>query len=216
MIRALVFDFDGLILDTESALIAAYADVYAAHGMPFDLKLFQHSVGHGELAFDPWRTFGPDADRIALEGERRDRNHQRDHELAILPGVPALLAGAREHGLRVALCSNSTRSHCVRHLTRLNLLGHFEFLACRGEAPLPKPAPDLYQLVLGQFGLRGFQAIAFEDSYTGSLAAKRANLWCVVAPGPSTAHHDFRHADMCMASLEEAVLPALLDTFNRP
>ena len=48
MIRALIFDFDGLILDTESAQIAAYADVYAAHGMPFDLKLFQHSVGHGD------------------------------------------------------------------------------------------------------------------------------------------------------------------------
>ena len=214
MIRALVFDIDGLILDTESAQIAAYADVYAAHGMPFDLQLFQHSVGHGELAFDPWRTFGPGADRIALEGERRDRNQQRDLELAILPGVTALLAGAREHGLRVALCSNSSRAHCVKHLTRLNLLGHFEFLACRGEAPLPKPAPDLYQLVLGHFGLRGFQAIAFEDSYTGSLAAKRANLWCVVAPGPSTAHHDFRHADRLVPSLADCTLAGLMAEFR--
>jgi HAD superfamily hydrolase (TIGR01509 family) len=214
MIRALVFDFDGLILDTESAQIAAYADVYAAHGMPFDLQLFQHSVGHGELAFDPWRAFGPDADRIALEGERRDRNHQRDRELAILPGVPALLAGAREQGLRVGLCSNSPRAHCVRHLTRHNLLWHFEFLACRGEAPLPKPAPDLYQLVLGQFGLRGFQAIAFEDSYTGSLAAKRANLWCVVAPGPSTAHHDFSHADRLVTSLADCTLADLMAEFR--
>ena len=85
-------------------------------------------------------------------------------------------------------------------------------------APSPKPEPDLYKLVLQRFGLRGFEAIAFEDSHTGSLAAKRANLWCVAAPNASTAHHDFKHADVRVSSLAEIELAALLERFagSRP
>jgi HAD superfamily hydrolase (TIGR01509 family) len=214
MIRALVFDFDGLILDTESAQIAAYADVHDAHGVPFDHDRFLRAVGHGDYAFDPWRAFGPGADRTSLEEARRGRNRERDLQLTVRPGVLALLDDARALGLRVALASNSSRGHCTRHLDRIGLSPRFEFLACRGEAPLPKPAPDLYRLVLSQFGLRGFQAVAFEDSHSGSLAAKRAHLWCVAVPGPTTTHHDFRHVDRRLASLADCTLKDLLAEFR--
>jgi HAD superfamily hydrolase (TIGR01509 family) len=214
MIRALVFDFDGLILDTESALIRAYAEVHAAHGVPFDEAEFLRSVGHADYAFDPWRAFGPGADREALEAERRTRNRAHDLALPVLPGVRALLDAAAARGLRVGLASNSHRPHCEGHLARLGLLGHFAFLACRGEAPSPKPEPDLYKLVLHRFGLRGHEAIAFEDSPTGSLAAKRAHLWTVVAPGPATAQLDFPHADLRVASLADLALDPLLTRFG--
>ena len=59
MIRALIFDFDGLVLDTETALIDAYGDVHLADGKPFDRPLFTRSVGHADYSFDPWREFGP-------------------------------------------------------------------------------------------------------------------------------------------------------------
>lgn len=214
MIRAIVLDFDGLILDTESALIAAYGDVHAAHGIPFDRAGLLRAVGHSELAFDPWHTFGPGADRAALEEERRVRNQVRDLELPVLPGVIDLLDAARQLGLHVGLASNSSRNHCVGHLTRLGLLDRFAFLACRGEAPLPKPAPDLYRRVLEHFRLRGFEAIAFEDSCPGSLAAKRANLWCVAAPGPTTTDHDFRHVDRKVTSLADCRLADLVAEFR--
>lgn len=214
MIRAIVLDFDGLILDTESALIAAYGDVHAAHGRPFDQTGLLRAVGHSELAFDPWHAFGPTADREALETERRARNHVRDLELAVLPGVVALLDEARRLDLRIGLASNSSRAHCTRHLARLGLLERFGFLACNGETPLPKPAPDLYRRVLEHFGLRGFEAIAFEDSHTGSLAAKRANLWCVAVPGLTTADHDFRHVDRQVASLADCSLTDLMAEFT--
>ena len=87
MIRALVFDFDGLILDTESALIRAYADVHASHGVPFDEAVFLRSVGHADYSFDPWHAFEKRADRAALESERQRRNHEQNLRLAILPGV---------------------------------------------------------------------------------------------------------------------------------
>ncbi len=215
MIRALIFDFDGLILDTESALIAAYADVHAAHGVPFEHERFLRSVGHADYAFDPWHAFEKRADRAALELERRARNRERDLHLPVLPGVVALLDAARAFPLHVGLASNSGHAHCERHLARIGLLDRFEFLACREDVPLPKPAPDLYKLVLQHFGLRGHEAIAFEDSHTGSLAAKRANLWTVAVPGISTTHHDFKHVDLKVASLAEVKLAELLVRFAR-
>jgi HAD superfamily hydrolase (TIGR01509 family) len=206
MIRALVFDFDGLILDTESALIGAYADVHAAHGVPFDEAHFLRSVGHADYAFDPWHAFEKRADRVALEVERRAQNRDRDLGLQILPGVIPLMDEARAADLLVGLASNSQHDHCERHLARIGLLDRFAFLACREDVPSPKPEPDLYKLVLNRFGLRGHEAIAFEDSHTGSLAAKRAGLFVVAVPNPSTAHHDFAHVDLQVSSLEEISL----------
>jgi HAD superfamily hydrolase (TIGR01509 family) len=214
MIHALVFDFDGVILDTESSLIGAYADVHAAHGVAFDHELFLRSVGHADYAFDPWHAFEKRSDRAVLETERRAFNRERDLQLHVLPGVVALLDAARTRALRVGLASNSPHAHCERHLARIGLLDRFDFLACREDVPLPKPAPDLYKLVLTHFGLRGHEAIAFEDSHTGSLAARRANLWTVAVPNLSTAHHDFTHASLQVKSLAEIGLERLIEKFS--
>jgi HAD superfamily hydrolase (TIGR01509 family) len=212
-IRALIFDFDGLILDTETPLIDAYAAVHAAHGVSFDREVFVRSVGHADYAFDPWHGFSPHADRAALELERHAHKNRLILEQEILPGVTSLLDAARALGLRVGLASNSEHAWVEPHLTRLGLRDRFEFLACREDAPSPKPEPDLYKLVLNHFGLRGPEAIAFEDSHTGSLAAKRAHVWTVAVPGASTAHHDFSHADQTVSSLAEVDLPALIKRF---
>ena len=215
MIRALVFDFDGLILDTETPLIDAYGAVHAKYGVPFDRTVFVRSVGHADYAFDPWHGFSPHADRAALEIERRAIKDELLLHQPILPGVVALFDDARALGLRVGLASNSQHAWCDPHLARLGLLDRFHFLACREDAASPKPEPDLYQLVLNRFGLRGYEAIAFEDSHTGSLAAKRANLWAVAVPNPSTAHHDFKHVDLLAKSLAEVNLADLVARFGK-
>ena len=88
-----------------------------------------------------------------------------------------------------------------------------EFFACREDAASPKPAPDLYRLVLGHFGLPGTEAVAFEDSQTGIAAAKSAGLWAVAVANSSTAHHDFSRADLRAASLAEVKLPDLQARF---
>ncbi len=215
MIRALVFDFDGLILDTETPLIDAYGAVHAAHGVPFDRTVFIHNVGHADYAFDPWHGFSPHSDRAALETERRAIKDRLLLQQPILPGIVALLDAARTRQLHVGLASNSEHSWVEPHLTRLGLHDRFEFFACREDAPSPKPEPDLYKLVLNRFGLRGREAIAFEDSHSGSLAAKRANLWTVAIPNASTAHHDFTHADLRVASLANVTLEELVTRFGK-
>ena len=163
MIRALVFDFDGLILDTETPLIDAYAEVHAAHRVPFDRAVFLRSVGHADYAFDPWHGFSPHADRAALEFERRELKDRLLLRQPILPGIVPLLDAARADGLQIGLASNSNHAWVDAHLTRLGLFERFDFIACREDAASPKPEPDLYKLVLHRFGLRGLQAIAFED-----------------------------------------------------
>jgi len=214
MIRALVFDFDGLIVDTETPIIDAYAEVFAAYGHPFDRDLLARNTGHSDYAFDPWQAFGPTADREALESERRQRNRERDRVQPVLPGVVSLLDQAAAAGVRVGLASNSTHEHVERHLRRIGLLERFEFLACRGDAPSPKPEPDLYRLVLAHFGLRGFEAVALEDSGPGTLAAKRAGLWVVAIPNGSTVLHDFAHVDLRVNSMADCSLTALRKRFE--
>lgn len=214
MIRALIFDFDGLILDTETPLIDAYAEVHARHQVPFDRALFIRSVGVATYSFDPWHGFAPHTDRAALELERTAAKKDLLLRQPVLPGVLDLLTTARAAGLRLGLASNSEHAWVDPHLQRLGLFSHFDFLACREDAPSPKPEPDLYKLVLNRFGLRGHEAIAFEDSHTGSLAAKRANCHVVAIPNESTAHHDLAHADLRLGSLAEITLAALLARFQ--
>ncbi len=214
MIRALVFDFDGLILDTETPLIDAYEIVHAENGVPFDRARFVRSIGHADYAFDPWHGFSPHADRAALEATRRAHKDRLLLQNQVLPGVVALLDAGRAHALRIGLASNSQHAWVEPHLERLGLRDRFEFVACREDASSPKPAPDLYKRVVNQFGLRGHQAIAFEDSNTGTLAAKRANLRAVAVPGPSTAHHDFSLADLVVKSLADVNLDDLLNRWR--
>jgi len=215
MVRALVFDFDGLIIDSETALIDAYGDVHAAYGQAFDRPTFARSVGHADYAFDPWKAFGAGADRDRLERERKAFNLSRVDAAPILPGVESLIAAGRAAGLKVGLASNSTHPWVEGQLTRLGLRPSFDFVACREDVPSPKPEPDLYRLVLNQFGLRGHEAVAFEDSHTGSLAAKRAGLWVVAIPNVSTGHHDFGHVDLQLASLADCSLSRLQARFDR-
>src|SRR5690606_12978589 len=91
MIRALVFDFDGLILDTETPLIDAFADVHAAHEKPFQRESFIRSVGEADFSFDPWKAFGRDADRAELEAEMQFYKRIRILAQPILPGVVSMM-----------------------------------------------------------------------------------------------------------------------------
>lgn len=214
MIRALIFDFDGLILDTETSLIDSYEAVHAAHKVPFDRAAFIQGVGHAEYSFDPWHGFSPHTDRAALELERNVVRDAIQLKQAILPGVVTMLTAGKTKGLHIGLASNSEHTWVEPHLKRLGLHGYFEFFACREDATSPKPEPDLYRLVLNQFGIRGHEAIAFEDSQTGVLAAKRANCWVIAIPNTSTAHHDFKSADLRAASMAELTLDTLIARFG--
>jgi len=210
MIRALVFDFDGLILDTETPILQAWEALHLEAGVPYSPEHAAKIVGHVDVAFDPWVAFEPSVDRAALDREYRKRSREILLGQKILPGVETFLRDAQRRGLHIAVASNSHHDWVDTHLARLGLARFFEVVKCRDDVARGKPEPDLYQAVLHDFGLAGAEAIAFEDSEAGSLAAKRAGLWCVAVPNPSTLQHAFGHVDLRLNSLAETSVEALI------
>lgn len=213
MIRALIFDFDGLIIDTETPLIDAWAALHERAGRVYSRTDAHRLVGRVEIAFDPWTAFGPAADREALEAEHHRLSRELTARQPILPGVLAYLQEARVRTLKLGLASNSNHEHVDRHLTRLGLNLFFDLTCCREDVAAGKPAPDLYFRAIQRFGVAPPEAIAFEDSTAGTLAARAAGLWTVAVPNPSTHHHDFSAAHLVLSSLADTPLAQLLGRF---
>ena len=214
MIRALVFDFDGLILDTETALIDAFELVHRNAGKAFSRQIAQEAVGRANIHFDEWAAFGPSANRAELDRELQRINRGILAQLSVLPGILNCIQQARRIGLKIGLASNSGHAHVEGHLARLGLISSFDCLRCIEDVAAGKPAPDLYRAVIEKFGVAGNEAVAFEDSEHGAHAAKRAGLWCVAVPGPSSVNHDLAHADLILNSLADRSLPELMSKFS--
>lgn len=212
-IRGLIFDFDGLILDTEQPDHQAWDELFArfACRLPMDRWLTQ--IGTFEAVFDPWAELeaqrGAAVDREALARWRRARCDELIAAKPVQPGVADLIAAARARRLRLGVASSSPRDWVAGHLQRLGLRDVFETIACGDEVPRTKPDPAVYQAALRRLGLAPRQAIALEDSPNGALAARRAGLYCVVIPHPLLQRQDFA-ADLRLQSLADFDLDTLL------
>lgn len=213
MIRAIVFDFDGLILDTEEPVYRSWLEVYQAHGEELPFDRWMQIVGSTTAGFHPQHHLEERLGR-PLPKEVLDRRIGRRTELVlaeeVLPGVARHLDEARAMGLKVGVASSSTRDWVRGHLTRLGILESFDCVRCRDDVARAKPDPDLYVAVLECLGVRAAEAIAIEDSPNGVLAAQRAGLRCVAIPNSITARLDLGHADLRLGSLAEVSLAELL------
>jgi HAD superfamily hydrolase (TIGR01509 family) len=206
VIRALVFDFDGLILDTEVPVYRAWAEIYQEFGQRLELQLWQGVIGRGPDYFDPLAALegrlGCSLDREALQARRRRRELELIEHLTVQPGVREWRAEAVARGVQVAVASSSSRAWVTGHLRRLGLEG-WDCIRCREDVARVKPAPDLYLSVLECLGSSPDQALAVEDSESGVVAAKAAGMYCVAVPSALTASHDLRRADLVLRSLAE-------------
>lgn len=218
MIRALVFDFDGIILETEGPIYTSWQELYRAHGQELLLEQWLKNIGTAEEIFDPVKDL---EQRIGRELERSTellRRREREMELIdaqpVLPGVVDYLKSARQRGLRVGLASSSPCSWVTFHLKRLELMEYFDAIAAGDDVPRTKPDPALYWTALSWMRVQPEHAIAIEDSYNGMLAAKRAGLRCVVVPHALTRHMNFDLADLRLNSLADLSLDDLLRHFN--
>lgn len=209
MVRALVFDFDGLILDTEVPVYQAWAEVYEQHGERLSLDFWTTIVGHGLSTFDTMaeleRRLGRTLDREAIGASQRRREAELVNALPIAPGVLAWRQQAIEMGVRLGLASNSSRRWVVGHLERLGLDG-WRCIRCAEDVAEAKPAPDLYLAVLQCLGVSASEALAVEDSAAGVQSARAAGLYVVAVPSTLTANHDLSGADFLLRSLADATL----------
>jgi len=214
MIRALIFDFDGLIIDTETPLIDAWAALHERAGLAYSRDDAHRLVGHVGVEFDPWSAFGPGTDRTRLEAEHRRLTRELVARQPVLPGVLECLRDGRARSLKLGVASNSSHRHVDGHLARLGLRPLFDAICCRDDVTAVKPAPDLYLAVARQLGVAPPEAIAFEDSTAGTVAARSAGLHVVAVPNPSTHEHDFAAAHLVLPSLASTPLPQLLARFS--
>jgi HAD superfamily hydrolase (TIGR01509 family) len=222
-IRALIFDFDGLILDTETSAYESTREVYAEHGLDLPLAEWQQIIGTADHPH--WTDLLEHALGAAIDrAEVRPRRDRRKLELlapeVVLPGVSDLLVEAADAGLGVAVASSSPAEWVDAHLERLDLDHRFAHVITRsdldGDVTRTKPAPDLYELALRALGADPSRSVAFEDSPNGLAAAKAAGLFCVAVPGGVTRGLDFSAADVVVDSLAEVRLAELAPRVAAP
>jgi putative hydrolase of the HAD superfamily len=205
-IKAVVFDFDGTLLDTETGAYNAFCGVYAEYGQVLDLKLWALAIGtYG--GFDPYANLekltGYSMDRADLKARFETAHLANIAESTLLPGVLARLEEAKRLGLRIGLASSSDRAWIEQHLEKQGIRHYFEVIRSADDVERVKPDPALYQLAVEALGVEANEAIAIEDSMNGLLAAKAAGLYAIVVPNTVTLQMDFSKADLKLASLEE-------------
>jgi len=218
-VRALIFDFDGLLLETEGALFESWRELYAMHGIPLSLEEWASTIGTAggvEPMEELERRCGRRLDREWLHAVRRTRRDELLDSLEPCDGVIEVTKQALDLGLAMAVASSSPPEWVDTHLRRLGLRDLFGHLSCFEGTGAAKPSPDLYLGALGMLGAVPEEVIAFEDSHNGLLAAKAACLRCVVVPSPMTMHMDFQTADMVLARLGDPPLAELISALERP
>jgi HAD superfamily hydrolase (TIGR01509 family) len=190
-LRAFLFDFDGLILDTEFASRAGWEQLYREHGQELPADLWATLVG---TTHAPWSPMEHLEELVGGPLERETLNERRrTHELALIeaeelrPGIAEYLAAARDHGLKRAIVSSSNRGWVDMHLERLEeTVGWDAICTADRDRARAKPSPTLYLEALDLLDVTADEAVAFEDSPNGVLAAKAAGIFCVAVPNEVT------------------------------
>jgi HAD superfamily hydrolase (TIGR01509 family) len=201
-----VFDFDGVILETEGVELQVWQEIWAEHGEALPVERYVETVGGSSARFDPYAELqariGRALDRASLRRFRNERGAELLVRAAPLPGVERCLVEARELGLPIGIASSSERVWVEGHLARLGLRDRFDRIVCREDVPRVKPAPDLYLAAVAALGAAPSRALALEDSRNGVIAAKRAGLFCVAIPTAVTRDLVLDEADLRLESLE--------------
>ena len=206
-IRAFLFDFDGLILDTEVPSRAGWQWLYREHGHELPPEKWALVVGtHG--AWDPMAHL---EELVGEPLERKALNERRyAHELSLIeaeelrPGIAEYFAAARRLGLKRAIVSSASRPWVDMHLHRLEEAVGWDAICTADRIPeRAKPAPTLYLEALGQLGVAADEAVAFEDSLHGVRAARAAGVFVVAVPNEVTRDFGLEEADLVVGSLAE-------------
>jgi HAD superfamily hydrolase (TIGR01509 family) len=184
-IEAVIFDMDGLLIDTEAVYIKAYTAGAAIMGVEMPLAFCHSMIG----------TPSPECDRMIQEffgsAFRLDdfNRHVDGHARQLLeagvpvkPGAVDLLAFLGERGLPLAVATSSSRRTTERHLGRAGLLPHFRALATRDDVVRGKPHPDIHLEAARRLGVAPERCLAFEDSNTGLTAAHAAGTMAIMVP----------------------------------
>jgi HAD superfamily hydrolase (TIGR01509 family) len=210
-LEAVLFDFDGLLVDTETAAFESWRGVFTDHGHVLTAAEWLPNVGANPEPFDP-RARLEELVGAALAWEVIDRRRRAFRRERCQPrdGARDLVVEAAAWGLRTGLVSNSDRAWIDENLEATGLDLSFDVVVCWDDGLDPKPSPAPYLAALDQLGVAARSAIAFEDSPSGVAAATAAGIECVMVPNAMTSLADPAAADLVVASLADIVLTDLI------
>jgi len=218
VLKAVVFDFDGLMLETEVPVYQSWEAMYREHGVELPMATWLETIGTADHPFDPFEHLqglvGRRLDREPIDRRRKQLRDSILHAQAVLPGVDDVIRDARALGLKLGIASSSRRAWVLGHLARLGLAEGWDAVRCADDVSRTKPDPELYLAVTEAMGVAPAEAIALEDSQNGLAAAKAAGMRCVAVPGPLTADMDFGAADLVVGSLAEIPLAVMIQRLD--
>ena len=212
ILAALVFDFDGLIVDTENPGFISWQEIYQEFGATLEIDDWRHATGY-VAGFDPAihleKVLGRRLDWSQLIPKREARNWELTLQARVLPGIEPLMRGARERHLRIGVASNSGNGWVEEGLVRLGLREFVDTVVTRDMVIDPKPAPDIYLKTVQTLQVEPVDAVALEDSEPGCRSAKRAGLKAVAIPNRFSERQDLSVADLLVKSAAELTLDRL-------
>lgn len=212
-LEAVLFDMDGVLIDSEPIHQASLVELLASFGVPYSSEMHVEFVGVADSeVFRRLKERYP-----ALEPEVRELVSRRhalfaklvDRPLAALPGVLERLDEVRELGLKTAVVSSSSIDQIRQITTNLGLRDRFDDFISGGMARRSKPAPDIYLLACERLHIDPANALVFEDSSPGVRAARAAGAKVIAVPCPATRHHDLSAADERAAGLNQFTIAEL-------
>lgn len=213
--KAVIFDFDGTIIDTETAWYEAFRTAYKEYEVELSLEMYAGCIGTSLHKFNPYEYLMTEL-RLPIDPEQfRQSIHARHADLMkqeqIRPGVLEYLDGARAAGLKIGLASSSRRDWVETHLKQLGIFDYFDCIRTADDVSEVKPSPELYLRALEGLGVEADQAIAIEDSPNGAKAAEAAGIRCIVTPNTLTRLLEFGPCLHKVESLQELALQRILE-----
>jgi len=209
-VKALVFDFDGLLMDTETTLVEGWRAVWAAHGLTLDLGDGFWPDHGGDGTADRLdrlgAVVGAGYDRAASHRRFRAERERLHRTLDLCPGIREWLADARSAGLPCAVASSSPLPWVRDHLTRAGVFDWFSVVATGDEVAAHKPDPAVYHLALDRLGVSPAAAVAVEDTPHGVAAAQAVGMPTVAIPNPFADRALFTRADLVLTSAADLSL----------
>ncbi len=214
VVKAIIFDFDGTVIDTEMVWYRAFRDAFKAHGVDLSVEMYAPCIGTGHETFNPFEYLATDLHLpIDLEAFRRgvEAHHAELMETEELrEGVMHYLNAARSRRLKIGMASSSSRTWVEPFMERLKIRDYFHCIGTGDGVARVKPDPEVYRQTLNCLAVDANEAVAIEDSPNGAKAAKAAGIYCVLVPGPLTQSLAFDPVDCRLNSLTDLDFDLLL------
>jgi HAD superfamily hydrolase (TIGR01509 family) len=216
---AVVFDLDGLLIDTEWAFAEAAGRVLARRGLALDSAFFATMMGTpGRDALPRFRdryAIAEPLDALAAEYKAAFLAALNGARPPLMPGAAVLLDRLEKHRIPKAIATSSSREYVDSVFGPHGLLDRFAFVLTCDDVTHGKPAPDVYRLAAERFGLAPGAVVVLEDSVAGLRAAKAAGCRCVVVPHEQTPLPDLSAADLVVPSLAAPELWKQIGDFSQ-